>query len=448
VREALARAALAVAIVITPWLVGCGGHEARTLKMRTALDVGDAKGAVKALNDELEVASEKQLPKDIKGDNALLVLDRGSIQQGLVQFDLSKQDFEAADKAIDMLDLAHNAGDTIGEYVFSGSSAKYRAPPYEKLMINTLDMLNYLEQHDLNGARVEARRLSVMQKYYRDTLGQPQSPILGLGSLLAGFTFEKSNETDEALRYYDEALAFSGYGSLEDAVARLAPNGSFRSPRIKAMLERAREPQSADDGEVLFVIGYGRVPHKIGERMPIGLALTYFADALSPTDREAANKIALQGLVTWVNYPTLAPGQGKYAVPAVRLDDRFVQLEEAVNLDREVRAEWKKIEGKIIVSAITRMISRFAVGQGIQAAAGKDSVGGLLASLAAQATLTALDTPDTRSWETLPARVAVARVRLPAGRHRVVLDVRGWQRSQEIVVEKGGWSVVSLMALR
>src|SRR5262245_38234976 len=135
-----------------------------------------------------------------------------------------------------MLDLAHNAGDTIGEYVFSGSSGKYQAPPYEKLMVNTLDMLNYLEQHDLNGARVEARRLSVIQKYYRDSLNQPNNPVLGLGSLLAGFTFEKSDETDEALRYYDEALSFSGYSTLEDAVAHLAPRGSFRSPRIKALL--------------------------------------------------------------------------------------------------------------------------------------------------------------------------------------------------------------------
>ncbi len=445
----LLRVAGALALVLAPWLVGCGGHEARTLKMRTALDVGDAKGAIKAINDELEVASDKQLPKEIKGDNALLVLDRGSIQQGLAQFDLSKQDFEAADKAIDMLDLAHNAGDSIGEYVFSGSSGKYQAPPYEKLMINTLDMLNYLEQRDLNGARIEARRLSVMQRYYRERLNQPNNPVLGLGSVLAGFTFEKSGETDEALRYYDEALAFGGYSSLEEPVARLAGQGSYRSPRLRALLEKGHaEAADPDSGEVLFVVGYGRVPHKVPERIPIGLALTLFADALSPNDVAGANKLAAQGLVTWINFPTLAPGQGNYAVPAVNLDGRSIQLEEAVNVDREVREEWKKVEGKIIVSAITRMVARLLVGKGIEAAAGKESVVGLLGSLAAQATLSALDTPDTRSWETLPARVAVARVRVPAGRHRVALDVRGWQRTQEIVVEKGGWQVISLMALR
>ena len=113
-----------------------------------------------------------------------------------------------------------------------------------------------------------------------------------------------------------------------------------------------------------------------------------------------------------------------------------------------MRAEWKKIEGKIIVSAITRMITRLAAGAVVKAAAGKNGLVGELLSLGTQATLTVLDTPDTRSWETLPARIAIARVRVPAGRHTVHLDARGVLRDAEVDVEKGGWSVVSLMALR
>ena len=445
----LSRALQVAALAITLLLVGCGGHEARTLKMRTALDAGNAKSAIAEVDEELDVKSPSDLPKDIKGDNAILVLDRASIQQGLASFSQSMRDFEAADKSIDMLDLARNAGDSIGEYVFSGSSGRYQAPPYEKLMINTLNMLNYLETKDLNGARIEARRLSVMHKYYRDTLDEKDNPVLGLGSLLAGFTYEKSGEIDEALRYYDESLAFTGFQSLGDAVRRVAPSGSYRSPRITALLKGDEKAAPDDDtGEVLFVVGYGRVAHKISNRIPIGLALTYFSGAISPGDRVAANKIAAQGLVTWVNFPSLAPGRGKYEIPACKLDDRYVQLEEAVDVDSQVREEWKKIEGKIIVSAITRLIARFAVGQGIQAAAGRNSVVGLVASLGAQATLTALDTPDTRSWETLPARIAVARVRLPVGRHQVAIDARGWSRTQEVVVEKDSWQVVSLMALR
>ncbi len=447
-------AAPVVALVAMPWLTGCGGHSARTLEMRTALDAGNAKGAIHALDEELDVKDAKDLPADIKGDNAILVLDRASIQQGAGEFPLSKRDFEAADKSIDMLDLARNAADSIGEYVFSGSVGRYQAPPYEKLMINTLNMLNYLETKDLNGARIEARRLSVIQKYYRDSLDQKNNPVLGLGSMLAGFTYEKSGEIDEALRYYDESLAFTGFGTLGESVRRIAPQGSFRSPRIKSLLSEGEKesPGAAaandDTGEVLFVVGYGRVAHKIPNRIPIGLALTYFASSIQPNDAAAANKLAAQGLVTWINFPSLAPGRGKWDIPACKLDGQFVQLEEAVDVDHEVRTEWKKIEGKIIVSAITRLIARAALGQGIQTAAGRDNIIGILASLGTQATLTALDTPDTRSWETLPARVAVARVRLPPGRHSVVIDARGWKRTQEVVVEKNSWQVVSLMALR
>ena len=430
--------------------------------MRTALDAGNAKGAIHALDEELDVKDPKDLPTDIKGDNAILVLDRASIQQGAGEFPLSKRDFEAADKSIDMLDLARNAADSIGEYVFSGSVGRYQAPPYEKLMINTLNMLNYLETKDLNGARIEARRLSVIQKYYRESLDQKNNPVLGLGSMLAGFAYEKSGETDEALRYYDEALAFTGFGTLGESVRRLALQGSYRSPRIKALLGEGEKddkvapggtapPGNApgdDSGEVLFVVGYGRVAHKIPNRIPIGLALTLFAGSIQPHDAAAANKLAAQGLVTWINFPSLAPGRGKWDIPSCQLDGQYVQLEEAVDVDREVRTEWKKIEGKIIVSAITRLIARAVVGQGIQTAAGRDNIIGILASLGTQATLTALDTPDTRSWETLPARVAVARMRLPAGRHTVVIDARGWKRTQDVVIEKNGWQVVSLMALR
>ncbi len=438
------------ALAVLPWLVGCGGHEARTLRMRTALDVGNPKAAIASLNEELGVNGDRELPRPLEGDAALLVLDRGSIQQSLVQFDASKRDFEAADKAIDMLDLSRTSADSIGEYVFSGSSGRYQAPPYEKLMINTLNMVNYLEQRDLNGARVEARRLSVMQRYYRDKLEQKNNPVLGLGGLLAGFVFEKSGDTDEALRYYDEALSFGVSPALKEAVARIGPYGSYRSPRIRAILDEGGSASTdSDEGDVLFVVGFGRVPHKVPVRMPIGLALTMFADSLSPADREGANKLALQGLVTWINYPTLAPGQGDYAVPSVRVDGKPVVLEDALDVEREVRREWKGLEGKIICSAITRMVARLVVGKGVELALGQKDKGlGLLGSLVAQATLAAVDTPDTRSWETLPARISAARIRLPAGKRRVSLEVRGYKRSQELTVEKGGWNVVSLMALR
>ena len=430
-------------------LVGCASHSEHTAPVRTALDEGSPQGAIQELDKLMDVEKPDQIPNDIQGDKSLFVLDRASIQQSIAQWKDSQSDFQASDKAIDMLDLARNAGDTIGEYVFSGSSGKYVAPPYEKLLINTLNMINYLETGDLSGAKIEARRLAVIQRYFSDQLHEGDNPILGLGGFLAGVAFEKAGDLDEAMRWYDEALAFTGFEALSNTIARLYAQGAtYSSPRLKAAAARATDakPLADDEGEMIFVVGYGRVPHKIPHRVPIGLALTYVSGAISPNDAATANRLAAQGLVTWVNYPTLGPERGQYAIPACVLDGSYVQLEEAVNISAQVRSEWKKIETKIIVSAITRMISRALVGAGIQKA--NSGWVGLLASLGTQATLTALDTPDTRSWETLPARIAIARVKVKAGTHPVRIDARGVIRTQNMDVAKGGWVMASLMALR
>jgi hypothetical protein len=450
VRAPVATAVVAVAALVV--LEGCASHSEHMLPVRSALDDGQPREALRLLNQAMDVKSDADFPADLGGENSLYVLDRGSINQSVAQFDASRSDLETADKSVDMLDLAHGAADSIGEYVFSGSSGKYQAPPHEKLLINTLDMLNYLEKRDLNGARIEARRLAVMQKYISDDVHEGDSAALGLGAFLAGFTFEKSGQVDEALRWYDQSLEFTGFHTLRDPVRALLPLGQYRSPRLKE-LESASgaAPRSLDEtgeGEIVFVVGYGRVPPKVAERVPIGLALTWFSGALSPTNVAAANRIAAQGLVTWINFPTLGREQGQYAIPAATVDGRYVQLEQAVDVAHEVRTEWKKIEGKIIVSAITRMVSRYAAGTLVSAAAGSGSLLGTILSLGTQATLTALDTPDTRSWETLPARVAIARVRVPAGTHAVRIDARGFVRTVNVEVDKGGWAVVSLMGLR
>jgi tetratricopeptide (TPR) repeat protein len=432
-------------------LDGCASHSERTLPVRSALDAGRPHEAIALLNRAMDVQSDADLPSDMGSDNALFVLDRAAVQQSAFQFDRSKRDFEAADKAIDMLDLAHGATDTIGQYLLSGSSGKYQAPPYEKLLVNTLDMLNYLELRDLNGARIEARRLAVMQRYISDELHERDNAVLGLGGMLAGLTFEKSDQVDESLRWYDQALEFSGFRALRGPVLSLLPRGQYRSPRLEELARVKEVPAplgETGEGELLLVVGYGRVPHKIAQRVPIGLALTWYANAIAPRDVEAANLIAAQGLVTWINFPTLGPEKGGYDPPWCTLDGNGVVLEEAVDVTRQVRAEWKKIEGAAIVSAITRMVARYAAGKLVGAAAGDHDLVGALLTVGTQATLAAFDTPDTRSWETLPARVAIARVRVPAGRHAVRISARGIERSIDVDVDRGNWAVVSLMALR
>lgn len=450
-------------------LFGCAGHSARTEGARSALDAGRPKEALRLLDEELGVKTTAEIPEKVSGDNSILLLDRAMVLQELGstsqspktprEYAWSSRDLEIADKQIEILDLSRNAAADIGKYLFSDDTGPYKAPTYEKLMINTMNMVNYLVRGDLNGAKIEARRLAVMQRFIADHEGHGAS-LTGPGSYFAGFAFEKSGDTNEALRFYDEALAYGSYGSLAPAVRRLSASGSYRSPRLRKLADEpdadsaeTRGPASAspsgaedDSAEILVVLGFGRVPAKIARRIPIGLALTYVSGAISPTDASKANYLAAQGLVTWVNYPELGAARGRYDTPGFALDGSWQKLEGALAVDEEARRVWEGAKGTVIASAITRMISRVVAGEVVRRGSGGGLVGALL-SLGTQATLTAVDTPDTRSWATLPARIAIGRVRVKPGTHYLDLETRGVKKRQTVTVGPRGWAVVNLTIL-
>jgi hypothetical protein len=441
----------AAALLVCLGQAACSGHESRVATALDALNRGAPAEAVAALNEEMGVQSADQLPA-LQGDNALLLLDRGNILLAMDRYKQSARDLGAADKSIDVLDMSRGAADELGKYLFSDDVGPYKAPAYEKLLINTINLMNYLALGDLTGAKVEARRLAIMQKYLRDH--EDETALLGLGSYLAGFAFEKSGQGNEALLYYDDALRYAQYPSLRDPLRTLT-QGQARSPGIAALIGDAGPlpPVSATgEAEILVVVGFGRVPQKVPQRIPIGLALTLVSGSISPHDQAKANALAAKGLVTWINYPTLARGKGGYSIPTFALDGRGQAMEQALDIEEEVRAEWKKNEGTVILAAITRMIARVVAGevaQGATEALAKDAGPlGLLVGLATTATLSAADTPDTRAWTTLPARIAIARLRVRPGAHVLTLGARGEAKQVRLTLAPGGWAFVPMMALR
>ncbi len=401
---------------------GCG-YSASTQKARSALDANNPKAALAEYNKLLGVESEKEAVRDLSGDHALHVLERSTILQQLEEYELSSRDFEAADKQVEMLDFEHGTADDIGRYLYSDDTGPYRAPAYEKVLINTLNMTNYLVRKDLSGARVEARRLAVMQKFLSEH-EQTDHAWVGPGSYLAGFVFEQSGSFDEALTFYEEAAAHGLPRELAPQVIRLADRIGKKSSVIEELRKSVpAAPASEGSGELLVVVSYGRVPAKIARRIPIGLALTLVANDISPSNRARANELAAQGLVTWINYPEFPKPKPVRETAAVTIDKgRQESITAVYNIDSFAVESWQRGKGAMIASAITRLIARTGVGLGVGYAAKKatgNSLLGTLFSLGAQATMSGLDTPDTRSWATLPARIGVYRVTLPAGKHSV-----------------------------
>src|SRR5690606_14781893 len=156
-------------------------------------------------------------------------------------------------------------------------------------------------------------------------------------------------------------------------------------------------------------------------------------------------------LVTWVNFPDLEENKRRLSVPEVRLNGTTLVLEGAAAIDMAARQVYEETKGRVIAAAITRLIARVVAGETAGAAAraaSNDGFVGALVSVATQATLTAADTPDTRSWSMLPARMAVARLRLPPGEYTLEWKVQGKVQTETFVLEPGGWHAALMSVLR
>jgi hypothetical protein len=419
---------------------------------RALVAEGSYDGALETLNKALRVDRRSEIPGRFRSQTALLLLDRGMISQAQGEFLAAARDLEAADERLEYLDISADAAGTIGKYVYSDSSTKYVASPVEKLTLNSLNMLNRLAIRDLSGARVEAKRYTVMRDYLSES--GPAAVRGTLGAYLAGFVFERLGETNTALRYYDEALAGGDLVTLAPAVARLAARDSFRGENLEAFLRAHPEtlsvaPRTAT--EILTVVSLGRAPIKVPERMPIGAAIglagTYITGDLSVLGYTATKVLV---------YPVLVSQGGTFSGANVAIDGRPTTVETATDIGAELRAEYEEMKPKILGSAISRMIVRAAAAEGARVAgeqAGGDagSILGWIAALLTEATLVAFDKPDTRSWTLLPDRVLVSRTTVAPGRHKVDVDLLGIgseRRTFDVELSEGGFAAVVVTPLR
>src|SRR3954465_4738927 len=154
---------------------------------------------------------------------------------------------------------------------------------------------------------------------------------------------------------------------------RGAPGRGASTPSPAAPRPAPRPPppplapvSTTGEAEIIVVVGFGRTPQKVPVRVPIGLALTMCAGAMSPANAAQANALAAKGLVTWVNYPALRRGRGGYSIPSFFVDGRGQSMEEAIDIEGEVVEAWHKKEETIVLSAITRMIARLVAGEVVQ----------------------------------------------------------------------------------
>lgn len=216
--------------------VSCATYSERTDDARRALRRGDYAGSLALWNKVLKVRKAEDIPNKLKKNQELVILERATVLQAMGDWETSAANFEVADKELEFLDISRDTAGKIGKYIYSDSSTKFKTSPTEKLALNAMNLVNYLARGDLSGAKVEAKRFTVMRNYMRDV--DPEGEHGAFGSYLAGYVHERQGNYNEALRYYEEALTERDFRTLRDVIPALAAKGSYRGERIKDYLPR------------------------------------------------------------------------------------------------------------------------------------------------------------------------------------------------------------------
>jgi uncharacterized protein len=407
---------------------GCATYSDKTEAARAALGRGDYAGSVKQFNKILKVRDSDALPNEWKKNFALVVLERAMVLQAMREYDASATSFSAADKELELLDIARDGAGKLGKYIYSDSATKYKTSPTEKLALNAINLVNYLVQGDLSGAKVEAKRFTVMRTYLRDY--DPEHEHGAFGSYLAGFVHERLGNADEALRYYDEALQERDFGSLAEPIVRLAERGSYRgerildylpsdTPRVPTPEPTGPEPTAPADpvapADAAPPAGEGAPPLQSPAPPAAGVAQRAAAGAAvlgslpSPVHawvapgRKALPEVLViaktgrvpfkvperipigaaiglagayvtgdttlleYGMFKVVVYPELVRPRNLFMDAELRIDGKLVPMDEASDLGGEIAAEYEEIKPKIIGAALTRMIVRAAAAEGARA---------------------------------------------------------------------------------
>lgn len=433
-------------------LSSCATYAERTAHGRADVAVGSYDKAIRSFNAAIGVDDVNQLPARGGSNAALILLERGMASQARGDFVASARDLGEADKRLEVIDIASDPVGTLGKYFYSDSAAAYRASPVEKLALNSMNLLNYLALDDLAGARVEAKRYTVMRDYLKDT--RPGSVHGTAGAYLAGFLFERLGESGEAVRYYDDALAAGDLVSIASAVHRMARATQYRGKNIADYVSRQPPNGPLDRNpptEILTVVSLGRVPVRRPERIPIGAAV-----GLAGRNFDGDANFLGHSVMKVLVYPDLQPSRADFGNATVAIDGLPVGLELVSNFAAEISAEYEQAKPAIIGAALSRMVVRAAAAEGAREA-GKQVGGndgnavGWIAALLTETALVVFDKPDTRSWTLLPGLVYISRQTVSPGTHEVEVVLQGnttERRRFDVEVPDGGFATIVVTPLR
>jgi len=439
-RHAAGRAPLGLpAVVLLLAAAGCATYVASNLELRSQLMTSDWQAALAHIEAR-------------KGgtDRLLQLLQRGHVLHYAGRFDESNATFQQAEDLAASL-YTRSVSQAAASLIVNDLAVDYRGKPYELAMVPFYRAFNYLSLGDPDAAQVEARKATLaLAGAVEATLREIERPedreaarrLQDSGFLhwFAGLLFESEGAGNDAfVAYRNAARAYLSGGELTSIappvalgrdLARVGLAYGFSSevdelraasPGLFPPADGA--PDAGAGGEVVLVLESGWVAARdqVILNVPI-LDIDHHYGSNDDWAWELVNRASpgwSNGYDVDVEYwltvavPVMTPpttGQ----VTAVRLsaEGAAAASEPADDLSRRAAATFEAERGQMLFRTFVRAIAKYALAEAVE---NEDETAGAVVNLLGVLT----ERADTRCWLTLPDRLAVARLRLPPGRHEL-----------------------------
>lgn len=352
----------------------------------------------------LEVLEHRAGERD--RDAVLLLLNRAMLLRMQGNFEGSSEAFEQAKALIDDL-LAISITEQAGALTISDTQRAYTGEPFERVMVHVYASLNYLESGEPDKARVEVMQLDVLLGRFENDTGFFGNAF---ARWLSGMIFEALGERSDAMIAYRKAWeAYHRYPGTfavgipvaigEDLVRLSGELGlADEQQRYRDEFGINDEPPDAatNDSELIFLLHSSLAPLKRESAVTVPTAAGRLISISMPY---------YQSRVPWVTSADL------------RTEGGSVHAELAEDIDAVAVAALERQEPAILSRAIARAAIKHEVSKAFDR---NNELIGFMVNVAGVVS----ERADTRSWSTLPNRIYVARVPLPAGDHVVELELR------------------------
>ncbi|MEK6560694.1 MAG: hypothetical protein AABZ07_03080 [Nitrospirota bacterium] len=302
----------------------------------------------------------------------------------------------------------------------------YEGEDFEKVMVNVIGALNYVYMHQWDDALVEARKIDHKLNVFNDKYEKKNVyKEDAFARYLTGLLYEAKKEYNDAFIAYRKS-----YDTYQDY---RHDYGTPLPPPLPKDLLRLTDSLNLDEeynfyrntfsdiswlsqkeiigqGEIIFISLDGHSPIKAD----------YFIDAPIPDSRGGIYHLRIA-------LPKFVPQPNNLEYIDVKLiDEKGIVSSQEMFLAEDISAiAVKNLEdriGRITARAIARATTKYLAALEIRKKVKGDPFADMLVKLGTNIYTIASEQSDKRSWQTLPAKIRMARVAAPPGSYTLVAE--------------------------